>query len=895
MGFSDHVKVQFGADTTDFNNQLAKAEGKISSFANKYSKVFLGALGAVALKKTTEDVIKFGAEIQNMSQRLGASAGFLQSLAYGAEQSGIKAGAAMIAFQRFTRRVEDAKNKGGPLKDTLDELGIQFTTTGGKVKDNTSLFKEFGQKLSELEDPSKKVSTAFKFLDTEGVGLAQMFVKGGKTIDDFGNEAERLGILLDDKTVKSLSDADATLEQLGRQFKVVAANFLAPLIDKLSDLGKKLVSVGKFVNDYRDQIIALTAAIGAYKIASVAFTAVTAVTTGLGLISDAVSGTTKKVKALNVAMKANAFGIFVVGLTGLGFAIKEFIDWLDKGKKAVEDWKDKTAKEAKTLEREISLSLQAVNDEIKDLNDELQAIGDPDKQNQIDLGLDVQIQKLEETKKALEKNAKIIKEDLRIREKILDEKTKEIDKLKDLGHGEEFIAKETAKRKQLVLDIANFQKDLLQNTLDLEKNQITLNQKVKEHKDEQFAIANNLVTLLQDRKQEVVELERSLEIQKALKDGGKELADVVKQRHEMEDLIVDLIKDQKMPLEEAHKLALALVQAKANEKILEDGIKAQADAKKDVMGKQVDKQKALNAEIEEEKRLRDKAKLKAQQQLDILRLRAQGQNRQADLLQAQIDLEQKIKDIMDAQGVVALQAQLQLEEKVKLEAEIKRKKVEQKEEEIKKDAVEQALDLKKKGRLTREERQRLTAARRVKHAEQLVNDLMQEGTDRAEIEIQKLEDLKQKSFEIILDDDSKQAIADLQAQKADIDNGLDLQVQALNNARADIDQQVANARLEADKNKADLVAEGKIQQQAHKDIGKENVDALEDAGKAVVDAIEKIANPQVIVNIAPDPASASTPTVPTINNIIEVIINSDLKQSTQEEILTTLQGYFINQ
>ena len=104
MAFTDHVKVMLGLDSRGFNDGLNQAETKIQRFARTMQSRFIGSLGTAAIAATTTKIIDFGAAIGDMSDRLGVSSTFLQELQFAAEQSGIKADAAAVALQRFTRR-----------------------------------------------------------------------------------------------------------------------------------------------------------------------------------------------------------------------------------------------------------------------------------------------------------------------------------------------------------------------------------------------------------------------------------------------------------------------------------------------------------------------------------------------------------------------------------------------------------------------------------------------------------------------------------------------------------------------------------------------------------------------------------------------------------------------
>ena len=229
MAFTDHVKVMMGADTQGVVKGLEKADKKLASFKKRLA----GGLGMAAFAAAAKKSIDFGAAIGDLSDRLGVNAEFLQSVQHAAEQNGVSSDAAAIAMQRFTRRVAEAQANGGALATELENLGIKMRDSEGNARDTESMFKDFGAALTNIENPAEKLRVAFRFLDTEGAALTQMFQKGKPSLDEFGEQARQSGLILKNDTVKALQDASGELEKAQRSFSVLAAEVLPPLIKVL--------------------------------------------------------------------------------------------------------------------------------------------------------------------------------------------------------------------------------------------------------------------------------------------------------------------------------------------------------------------------------------------------------------------------------------------------------------------------------------------------------------------------------------------------------------------------------------------------------------------------------------------------------------------------------------
>jgi len=92
-----------------------------------------------------------------------------------AEASSISTSTFDTAFQRFSRRVGEAKMGTGELYKALQALNIELYNQDGSLRKNSALFDEFGAKVGSLEDDNVALSLAMKGVDTEGVKLIEMF------------------------------------------------------------------------------------------------------------------------------------------------------------------------------------------------------------------------------------------------------------------------------------------------------------------------------------------------------------------------------------------------------------------------------------------------------------------------------------------------------------------------------------------------------------------------------------------------------------------------------------------------------------------------------------------------------------------------------------------------
>ena len=168
MAFSSHFKAMMSLDSANFQQGLSKAQGKVKNFNKDLSGMFTRFLGATALVSFGKNVLDTTAKLGDMSKRLGVSTDFLQKFNFAMEQNGVDSNSAQVGLQRFIRRIGTARDEGGALKDTLDQMNISLNDANGNAKSGEDMFLEFADGLGKIENPSTKLATAFKFLDSEG-------------------------------------------------------------------------------------------------------------------------------------------------------------------------------------------------------------------------------------------------------------------------------------------------------------------------------------------------------------------------------------------------------------------------------------------------------------------------------------------------------------------------------------------------------------------------------------------------------------------------------------------------------------------------------------------------------------------------------------------------------
>lgn len=194
-----------------------------------WSSAAAAAISALIIRSTS-----VADKLAKTADKLGITTRQLQIYRYGAESSGIATNTLDMAIQRFTRRMADARKGMGEGVKGLDALDISLEHANGKYKTTDELLREVADRMMGVEDQSERVAIAFKFFDSEGVGMVNMLRDGSKGLDVFERRMKKLGII-DEDTARAGEKVTQSLYDIRLQISNLVTNLVgkySPIIHK---------------------------------------------------------------------------------------------------------------------------------------------------------------------------------------------------------------------------------------------------------------------------------------------------------------------------------------------------------------------------------------------------------------------------------------------------------------------------------------------------------------------------------------------------------------------------------------------------------------------------------------------------------------------------------------
>lgn len=242
-----------GQHVRTLDSRMSKLGLTASSIGKTFTRGLLAG-GAVVLFQrlgsTIGDVSDEMSKLVDVADKVGLTTDQLQELRFAAEQSGVATNTLDMAMQRFSRRVGEAVNGTGELKDTLKRLGIEVRNTDGSVRSQVDILGDLANAIQATRSEQGRLSIAFKAFDSEGAALVNMLANGERGLNDFLQAARDAGVVLDEELLRSMKDVDDRMAALAATIGTKLKGALASAVLTTANLVEEFKRLGTVAADF---------------------------------------------------------------------------------------------------------------------------------------------------------------------------------------------------------------------------------------------------------------------------------------------------------------------------------------------------------------------------------------------------------------------------------------------------------------------------------------------------------------------------------------------------------------------------------------------------------------------------------------------------------------------
>jgi hypothetical protein len=252
--------------------QTKKTSDGIAKDIKKIGIAF-AAVGGAAIAATAaliKSQIDAADNLTKTAQAIGIEVEQLSALEYAVKLSGVEFTSLTSALGRFSRVINDADHGLATAKRSFDTLGISIKDTRGNLKSSEQLIGEIADRCATMENGVRKTAVAQELFGRAGAQLIPLLNQGSDGIKNLTDEAERLGLVIDEKTGKAAEQFNDNLTRLksvvtgtGRELAAELLPSMVEFTDIIAD-PQTQESIKAIVTGVADLAIGVVKAANAY-------------------------------------------------------------------------------------------------------------------------------------------------------------------------------------------------------------------------------------------------------------------------------------------------------------------------------------------------------------------------------------------------------------------------------------------------------------------------------------------------------------------------------------------------------------------------------------------------------------------------------------------------------
>lgn len=253
-------------DVSAFEARAAKsARGASSSFAKAFSEVqqaasiavtalsgfgggLLAGIASGATLAKMRQITNEVAEIGDAARRAGVSIGDFQRLRFVSSQNRVEVDALVDGIKELNLRADEfVTTGGGSAAEAFKRIGLNAGELKKRLQDPADLFVEVIDRLHRMNDTAAGIRIADEvFGGTGGEKFVQLIDQGADGIRRTMAEADRLGLVIEDRVVKQAAEVDRKFDAItqtistGMKYEIVkSVEAMDELIDRFNAIGEQ--------------------------------------------------------------------------------------------------------------------------------------------------------------------------------------------------------------------------------------------------------------------------------------------------------------------------------------------------------------------------------------------------------------------------------------------------------------------------------------------------------------------------------------------------------------------------------------------------------------------------------------------------------------------------------
>lgn len=186
-------------------------------------------------------MIDEGSQIYDMAKNLAISTREFQRLAYALTLDGGSAEDAGNALKFLERNAVSAVLGNQEMATWFRRAGMSAEFLRANLSNPTAMLNQLADSMSQLPEGALRTDLSLALLGRSGNRLNQTLSKGRMGLKEVGDEAESLGVILDEATIAKMKEAGDGMQKVWRVLRSVTALIATAAIPLIEQVGAAII------------------------------------------------------------------------------------------------------------------------------------------------------------------------------------------------------------------------------------------------------------------------------------------------------------------------------------------------------------------------------------------------------------------------------------------------------------------------------------------------------------------------------------------------------------------------------------------------------------------------------------------------------------------------------
>ena len=210
----------------NMERQFGRMAGKINNFA-----FLIGGAAFTTLIKSSLDAAD---AIGKTADKLGIQTDQLQELRFAAKQTGVEQNSLDTSLQRFIRRLGEAEQGTGVLKNVLTQYNIEIKKSDGTMRSSMDVLDDYADAIKNASSAEERLFLATRAFDIEGAKLVNTLSRGAAGLADYKDEARAAGLVMEEDLIRKAEIINDRFNKLATTISTTLKSAIISMVDFFS-------------------------------------------------------------------------------------------------------------------------------------------------------------------------------------------------------------------------------------------------------------------------------------------------------------------------------------------------------------------------------------------------------------------------------------------------------------------------------------------------------------------------------------------------------------------------------------------------------------------------------------------------------------------------------------